>query len=181
MAYIIYDSSNQLDFIIYYAFNSLAYIIYNDADRMTNAYNTFSINRPEFEGKKLKVMKYQPPLHIPNGELHQSHSLSCMMLFMISNYWSSRDVDLWATNIHNVIYGLGLLKLKRRYRVLLQIDKLTKAMEDKRNHSKNSRSMMKSVRTIFISLIDWLVHYRWLTLWTPNYFLPNSCRRRLNF
>jgi len=40
----------------------------------------------------------------------------------------------------------GLLKMKRRYRILLQMDKLKKAMKDKKaNHTKNVKNMMSSV------------------------------------
>ena len=30
-----------------------------------------------------------------------------------------------------------------------------------------------------VNLCNWSKD--WLTLWTPNYFLPNSCRRQINF
>lgn len=40
----------------------------------------------------------------------------------------------------------GMLKMKRRYRILLQMDKLKKAMKDKKaNHTKNVKNMMSSV------------------------------------
>jgi hypothetical protein len=40
----------------------------------------------------------------------------------------------------------GLLKMKRRYRILLQLDKLKKAAKDKKaNYTKNVKNMMSSV------------------------------------